>query len=88
MKPRTGPSAALVAADLTVVQETCVAATHRWKRIAAIRRLKEFLVEYSEAFQRYLVLIRSDLSRARNVLFPAGTYLMRVRFALRCQAPP
>ncbi len=65
-----------------------VAAGHRHTRIAAIRRLKAFLDEYREALEEYLACLRSDIELAREVIFPAGTYLMRVRHAVQCQAPP
>ncbi len=65
-----------------------VAAKHRWRRIAAIERLTEFLRNYREALARYLVALENGLERARDVVFPAGTYLMRVRYAVKCHAPP
>lgn len=65
-----------------------VAAGHRHRRIAAIRRLQAFLAEYREALERYLDYLATDIERAREVIFPAGTYLMRVRHAVQCQAPP
>ena len=65
-----------------------VAAGQRHVRIAAIRKLKAFFHEYREALERYLGFLKSDIQRAREVIFPAGTYLMRVRHAVQCQAPP
>lgn len=65
-----------------------VAAGDRHRRIAAIRRLRVFLTEYREALERYLGHLATDIKRAREVIFPAGTYLMRVRHAVQCQAPP
>ena len=65
-----------------------VAAGQRQVRIAAICRLKAFLDDYREALELYLACIRSDIEAAREVIFPAGTYLMRVRCGVECQAPP
>ena len=65
-----------------------VAAGQRHRRIAAIRKLTAFLREYRDALERYLGYLRTDIKRAREVIFPAGTYLMRVRHAVECQAPP
>ena len=65
-----------------------VAASHRWRRIEAIRALKDFLSEHRRALTEYLDALRVDLERAREVVFPAGTYLMRVRHGVACHAPP
>jgi REP element-mobilizing transposase RayT len=56
-----------------------VAAMDRWKRVEALARLKEFVGAYREALRRYL-------QGARGVIFPAGTYLLRVRMGVRCAA--
>ena len=37
---------------------------------------------------RYLSYLARDIERAREVVFPAGTYLVRVRHSVQCQAPP
>jgi REP element-mobilizing transposase RayT len=57
-----------------------VACRNKWKRIEALRRLKAFRVAYQEAL---------DAWRAgnRQVVFPAGTWLMRVLHCAEC-APP
>ena len=65
-----------------------VAAGDRRTRIAAIRKLQTFHREYREALERYLLLLKTDVECAREVIFPAGTYLMRVRHSVQCQAPP
>ncbi len=65
-----------------------VAAGHRHQRIIAIRKLQTFLADYREALERYLGYLERDIKRAREVIFPAGTYLMRVRHSVQCQAPP
>ena len=58
-----------------------IACKRKWPRIAAIERLKMFLREYREALSRYR---GGDTS----VVFPAGTYWLRVHFGVRCHAPP
>lgn len=58
-----------------------VAAKNKWRRIEALRRLRAFVEQYREAY-------RAWRSGDREVLFPDGTYLMRVRHAVRCTSPP
>jgi putative transposase len=54
-----------------------VAGRDKWKRIEALLRLAEFTKEYREAFVRWT-------TGSRDVLFPYGTWLMRVRHAVSC----
>jgi putative transposase len=54
-----------------------VAARDNWKRIEALRRLVSFLADYRAALQEW------HQGRTR-VLFPAGTYQMRVAFGVAC----
>jgi REP element-mobilizing transposase RayT len=54
-----------------------IAARDKWKRIEALLRLKEFLKAYREALE----LLRRGIT---NVVFPAGTYLLRVNLNVRC----
>ena len=42
---------------------------------------KVFLREYAEALKKFAAGIR-------DVIFPAGTYWMRVHFGVECRAPP
>ncbi len=56
-----------------------IAARDKWKRIEALGRLAEFLEDYREALER----LRSG---ARNVVFPPGTYLLRVHLGVACRA--
>jgi hypothetical protein len=56
-----------------------VAEPDKWKRIEALERLKDFLDEYRRAWKRFA-------SGARNVVFPHGTYWMRVAYGLPCAA--
>jgi putative transposase len=58
-----------------------LAAKRKWPRIAAIERLTEFLKAYREAMSEYF-------AGDDSVIFPAGTYWMRVRFGVLCHAPP
>jgi putative transposase len=54
-----------------------VAGHDKWRRIEALLRLAEFTSSYREAFLRWA-------DGARDVLFPHGTWLMRVRHGVRC----
>jgi hypothetical protein len=54
-----------------------VAAGDKWKRIEALLRLKEFVAEYREALRKFR-------SGARKVVFPEGTYLLRVSLGVAC----
>lgn len=56
-----------------------VAARDKWKRIEALGRLLEFLRAYRSAW--------NDRQAGKpGVVFPAGTYLMRVRHGVACAA--
>jgi putative transposase len=57
-----------------------VAAKDKWKRIEALVRLVEFLRSYREAW-------RARRAGTAGVLFPAGTYLLRVLHGVECAAP-
>jgi REP element-mobilizing transposase RayT len=50
-----------------------------WKRLEAIGRLKKFLREYRRAWLEFA-------RGAREAIFPAGTYWMRVAHGVRCAA--
>jgi len=54
-----------------------VAARDKWKRIEALGRLVEFLRSYREAWAR-------RREGRRGVIFPAGTYLLRVQHSVAC----
>jgi REP element-mobilizing transposase RayT len=54
-----------------------LAAGDKWKRIEALLRLKEFVAEYREALRKFR-------SGARKVVFPEGTYLLRVSLGVAC----
>jgi REP element-mobilizing transposase RayT len=56
-----------------------VAARDKWKRIEALARLEVFLADYREAW-------RSWTAGLRHVLFPAGTYALRVAHGACCHA--
>jgi REP element-mobilizing transposase RayT len=56
-----------------------VAAKNKWRRIEALRRLKWF----TDAYKKALELWRSGV---RSVVFPAGTYAMRVLHQVKCES--
>lgn len=56
-----------------------VACRDRWRRMEVLGALERFLENYREALGRF---VRGE----RDVVFPAGTYLMRVRFKVNCAA--
>jgi REP element-mobilizing transposase RayT len=57
-----------------------VASHDKWRRIEALSRLVEFLGAYRDAW----AVMRAG---AKDVLFPAGTYHLRVMHGVRCAAP-
>jgi REP element-mobilizing transposase RayT len=57
-----------------------VASRDKWKRIEVLTRLLDFLGAYREAW----LAMRAG---ATDVLFPAGTYGLRVTCGVRCAAP-
>ena len=58
-----------------------VAGKSKWHRIEAIQRQQEFLLAYREAYKRWKAGVR-------NVLFPPGTYGLRVFAGVRCATAP
>ncbi len=58
-----------------------VASRHKWARIEALCRLKAFLESYKDAWQRWR-------DGQRDVLFPYGTYALRLRAGVHCLGPP
>jgi putative transposase len=62
-----------------------VACKSKWHRIEALQRLKSFQSDYKEALKRWR-------DGEHNVVFPAGTYAMRVHAGVKCAptqgAPP
>jgi len=54
-----------------------IAARDKWKRVEALGRLVSFLADYRVA----LAKLRSGV---RDVVFPAGTYQLRVAFGVSC----
>jgi REP element-mobilizing transposase RayT len=57
-----------------------IAARDKWKRIEAIGRMVKFLRAYREARRRWRAGVR-------DVLFPAGTYQLRLEHRVRCAVP-
>jgi putative transposase len=59
-----------------------VGVADKWRRIEAIQRLVGFLKQYAECWRLWK-------AGNRDVVFPHGTYAMRVFHGARCaQAPP
>jgi REP element-mobilizing transposase RayT len=56
-----------------------VAAIDTWKRLEALSRTAAFLSDYRRALQK----LRNGV---RDVVFPAGTYLLRIQLGVRCAA--
>ncbi len=56
-----------------------IASADKWKRVEAISRLKSFLREYRSAWREFTLGLR-------DVVFPYGTYWMRVAYGVRCAA--
>jgi REP-associated tyrosine transposase len=83
--PRAGPPAPTERSESRTGRPTRrklnprVASVDKWKRIEALSRLTAFLGAYREAWKE-----RRDGSR--DVLFPAGTYLLRIDHGVRCAA--
>lgn len=53
----------------------------KWQRIERLQRHQEFLKEYAVALKKFCAGIR-------DVIFPAGTWWMRVHHGVACRAPP
>lgn len=58
-----------------------VAARDRERRLLLIAALKQFVSAYREAFERFRAGVR-------DVIFPAGTYWLRVYCGVACHDPP
>ena len=54
-----------------------IAAKDKWRRIEALKRLKEFVATYREAWEQWR-------KGKRRVLFPEGTYALRVYAGVCC----
>jgi hypothetical protein len=54
-----------------------IAAKNKWARIEALGRLKAFVDHYRAAF-------RAWTAGARDTVFPAGTYALRIHACVRC----
>ncbi len=57
------------------------ACREKQKRVEALARYRQFLREYRDA-------LRDFCGGLRNVVFPYGTYWMRVQFAVQCASMP
>ena len=58
-----------------------VACRDKWERIAWLQQSMVFLQAYREAWRKFRAGVR-------EVIFPAGTYLMRVQYGVSCHDPP
>jgi REP element-mobilizing transposase RayT len=56
-----------------------IASRDKWKRVEALARLAEFAGAYREALAAWM-------AGARETVFPAGTWLLRVHHGVRCAA--
>jgi REP element-mobilizing transposase RayT len=54
-----------------------IAARDKWRRIEALSRIKSFEQHYRDSRARWC-------SGIREVVFPAGTYLMRIMYGVQC----
>ena len=54
-----------------------IAARDKWRRIEGLQRLKTFLRDYRDAWEK-------RRSGTANVLFPAGTYLLQILHGVQC----
>jgi REP element-mobilizing transposase RayT len=57
-----------------------IAAKDKWRRIEALRRGKDFVDDYRRAFERWK-------AGALDVVFPSGTYALRVHAGVTCADP-
>ena len=57
-----------------------VACRDKWRRIERLQAVGEFLIAYREAFKKFA-------SGVRDVIFPAGTYWLRVHCGVACHDP-
>jgi len=58
-----------------------IACKDKKKRIQVLEDLKQFFSAYRKAWKRYC-------EGVRDVIFPAGTYKMRVVYGVHCHSPP
>ena len=58
-----------------------VAAKSKWVRIERLRRNRLWLEAYEKAMRRFK-------AGERDVVFPYGTYKMRVYYGVLCEPPP
>ncbi len=55
-----------------------LACRDKWKRIELLRRVKEFLIDHRQAWLLFC-------AGQKDVVFPAGTYKMRVFYNVKCE---
>jgi len=65
-----------------------VACRDKWKRIAALQANQQFLKDYRAALKEFCERVKRKSRDALEVIFPRGTYWMRVHHGVRCEASP
>ena len=67
-----------------------VACRDKWKRIAALQANQKFLRDYRAALKEFCERVKRRSKDALEVIFPRGTYWMRVHHGVRCEGalPP
>ncbi len=63
-----------------------VACKDKWRRIELLRTLRAFFVRYRLAWEQWRAAGTEEARRA--VVFPAGTYWMRVKYGVTCEPVP
>jgi hypothetical protein len=57
-----------------------IAAKDKWRRIEALRRIRDFVDAYRRAYERWK-------AGALDVVFPPGTYALRLHAGVKCADP-
>lgn len=65
-----------------------VACRDKWRRIAALQANKQFLEDYRIALREFCARMKRGGKDALEVVFPRGTYWMRVHYGVRCESAP
>jgi REP element-mobilizing transposase RayT len=65
-----------------------VACRDKWRRIAELEARKKFLRDYRVALREFCARMKRGSADALEVVFPRGTYWMRVHYGVRCSPAP
>jgi len=65
-----------------------VACRDKWRRIAALQANRRFLEDYRIALKEFRARLKRGSEDALEVIFPKGTYWMRVHYGVRCESAP